>query len=130
MSISPPPYRDKDLTGQSWQKWFASITDALKTTAGTLTAWSSIDKTGSNLNELTTRNHTDLQNLNSPSYTHLTGSQYQSLTGGGNTNLHSHDASMIAANVIPGRDGEDGIDGSNGIDGKDGRDGRDGVNGQ
>lgn len=25
MSISPPPYRDKDLTSQAWQKWFADI---------------------------------------------------------------------------------------------------------
>jgi len=94
MSISPPPYRDKDLTSQAWQKWFASITDALKTTATNLTSWTSINKAGSNLTDIETRRHDDLQNLNTPTHTHLTSTQYYGLTGGIATTLHKHDHAL------------------------------------
>jgi len=30
MSVSPPPYRDADLTSQAWQKWFSSLFDSFK----------------------------------------------------------------------------------------------------
>jgi len=138
MSISPPPYRDKDLTGQSWQKWFASITDALKTTAATLTSWSSVNKSGSNLTDIETRRHDDLQNLNTPTHTHLTASQYTELTGGGSTSLHGHSMSgTIGAPGQDGQDGEDGLtipgaagkDGANGSIGPAGNDGDDGEMG-
>jgi hypothetical protein len=141
MSISPPPYRDKDLTSQSWQKWFASITDALKTAAVTATSWASIDKAGSKLTDIETRHHDDLQNLNTATHTHLTSTQYYSLTGGGETSLHTHNNSASGMRGTPGIDGEDGQDGIsivgpagrdgivglNGINGQDGEDGQDGM---
>jgi hypothetical protein len=112
MSISPPPYRDKDLTSQSWQKWFASITDALKTTAATLISWASINKAGSNLTDIETRNHDDLHNLNTPTHTHLTSNQYYGLTGGGSTSLHTHaNISGSSTQGAPCNDGEDGESG-------------------
>ena len=45
----------------------------ISTTAGI--AWSLIDKTGSNITDIVTRNHADLQNLNTTNYTHLTSAQ-------------------------------------------------------
>jgi hypothetical protein len=135
MSISPPPYRDKDLTSQAWQKWFASITDALKTVAATLTSWTSINKAGSNLTDIETRRHDDLQNLNTATHTHLTASQYSELTSGGITSLHGHNtSSMMGAPGMDGQDGEDGLtipgaagkDGTNGAIGPTGNDGEDG----
>ena len=149
MSISPPPYRDKDLTSQSWQKWFASIPDALKaltTAAGNAVSWASINKTGSKLSDIETRNHSDLQNLNTPTHVHLTSTQYNGLTGGGITNLHQHNdsaAGKIGGEIFlldidmpeaidgrPGRDGINGRDGVNGLNGQDGEDGQDGFNGK
>jgi hypothetical protein len=52
--------------------------------------WSTLDFTGSNLTDLATRNHADLQNLNTTSYTHLTSAQATDLTDGGDTTLHTH----------------------------------------
>lgn len=28
--ISPPPYRDEELTSQAWQKWFISVFNGFK----------------------------------------------------------------------------------------------------
>lgn len=103
MNISPPPYRDKDLTSQSWQKWFASITDAFKsigTAAVTaVSSWTSVDKTGSNLTDIETRNHDDLQNLNTPTHVHLTNGQYSGLVGRTDTDLHYHASDRALANA-------------------------------
>lgn len=64
--------------------------------------WSAIDKAGSNLTDIEARNHADLQNLNTSSYTHLTATQATDLTDGGVTTLHSHSGSGGGAvpNVI------------------------------
>jgi len=136
MSISPPPYRDKDLTSKSWQKWFASIPDAFKAAATAAISWASISKTGSKLTDIETRNHEDLQNLNTANHYHLTASQYTGLTGGLATSLHTHN-NLNGINGINGQDGEDGQDGISiigpqgimglqGIPGFNGQDGEDG----
>ena len=49
--------------------------------------WASLDFTGSNLTDLATRNHADLQNINTTSYTHLTSTQATDLTDAGDSLL-------------------------------------------
>jgi len=64
---------------------------------GTL-SWTKVSKTGSNLLDLATRNHSDLQSLQggtADQYYHLTSAQHTGLTSGGNTSLHTHDKSCI-----------------------------------
>ena len=75
--------------------------------SGTL-SWSKVNKTGSNLTDLATRLHNDLQSLQggaSGEYYHLTNTQLTGLTGGGNTSLHLHDdryGRLSAANTWQG----------------------------
>lgn len=90
-NLSPPPYRDKDITSFAWQKWFASLQALLAPVAsGGLFSWTSIDKTGSNLKDLTYRNHSDLQNINTPDTFHFTQTNHDLLVSGNNTTLHYH----------------------------------------
>jgi len=63
-NLSPPPARDPDITSQPWQKWFSSIQALLAPIAtGGLMLWVSVSKTGSNLTDIETRNHNDLQSI-------------------------------------------------------------------
>jgi hypothetical protein len=52
--------------------------------------WDGIDYTDSDLTDLETRNHSDLQSINSPTYYHLTQVNHDDLTDGGATVLHKH----------------------------------------
>ena len=116
MSLSPPPVRDKlpvskDNSGnvtaemsRAWLKWFTEIKDFLSpadssggTSGSTSTSgisWSAISKLGSNLTDLVTRKHQDLQELNTAQYTHLTQLNATDLTDGGETILHKHNHNL------------------------------------
>ena len=64
LPLSPPPSRDPDVTSQPWQKWFAAVQALLSpVSSGGLLLWASVSKLGSNLTDLSTRNHNDLQNI-------------------------------------------------------------------
>ena len=76
----PPPPQQNDLQGASWQDWFFKLQKAFTTAGSTL--WSAIDFTGSNLTDIQTRNHNDLQNIQGGTTTeryHLTASQQTGL---------------------------------------------------
>lgn len=98
--LSPPPYRDPNIQSQGWQKWFAQVTQLLSPVASAgLILWTSISKTGSNLLDIATRNHNDLQNIQGGAAgdeQHLTTAQLQFALSNGR---------------IVGQDGEDGHDG-------------------
>ena len=72
--------------------WMFRLWKRISDTAGI--AWALVDKTGSNLTDIETRNHADLQNINTASYTHLTAINATDLTDGGETALHKHDHSL------------------------------------
>jgi hypothetical protein len=57
--------------------------------------WSSLDFSGSNLTDLATRNHVDLQNHNTTDYYHLTQANHTDLTDGGDSTLHYHSADRV-----------------------------------
>lgn len=56
-----------------------------------LMLWAYVSKVGSNLTDIETRNHADLQNINTATYTHLSATNATDLTDGGATTLHKHD---------------------------------------
>lgn len=60
--------------------------------------WDSLDFGGSNLTDIETRNHADLQNLDTTNYAHLTAAEVVDLTDGGDTTLHYHAADRARAN--------------------------------
>lgn len=96
MSLPPPPSREKDITGPAWQKWFSLIKEAVSPISeGGKQAWDQISKAGSRLTDIERRNHSDLQNLNSDTASHLTLVQLNELTGGLETNFHIHDHSLL-----------------------------------
>jgi hypothetical protein len=61
-------------------------------------AWSLIDKTGSNITDIETRNHADLQNINTAIYSHLSAADATDLTDGGESTLHYHASDRDSAN--------------------------------
>ena len=75
-----PPVNTKDLTSHDWQDWFFKI-NQIFTGALAGISWLGIDFTGSNLTDIETRNHNDLQNMQGGNGTteeyHLTAEEYQ-----------------------------------------------------
>lgn len=80
----PPPTQDAGLG-----RWLYLLWKRVGSTGQIL--WSYLDFTGSNLTDIATRNHADLQNIDSASYTHLSATNHTDLTDGGATTLHKHD---------------------------------------
>lgn len=90
--LSPPPLANPDKNSSVWSDWYRQLQKFL-TTLGSLD-WTLLDFTGSNLTDLATRNHNDLQNIQggtTAQYYHLTSAQQTDLTDGGATTLHKHD---------------------------------------
>ncbi len=67
--LPPPP-----PTGGTNDRWLYLLWRRL-TQAGQI-LWPSIDTSGSNLTDIETRNHNDLQNLDAEDYHHLTAAEY------------------------------------------------------
>lgn len=82
MAIQLPPIPNNPITDVFvWRDWFYKVSQALVQQASI--AWSSIDFTGSNLQDIQTRQHNALQNLQggiASQYYHLSLAQYNSLS--------------------------------------------------
>jgi hypothetical protein len=81
--LPPPPNPDEDINGYSWRDWFRQLRDYI-VNKGTI-LWSQIDFTGSNITDILTRRHNDLQVIQggaSNQYYHLTSPEYTG-TGSG-----------------------------------------------
>lgn len=77
--LPPPPNPDADVNDYSWRDWFRQLRDYLVSRGEIL--WSQIDFTGSNIKDIVTRKHNDLQTIQGGSsllseYYHLTGVEY------------------------------------------------------
>lgn len=90
--LAPPPPSGNG----GFDRWMYLLWRRL-TQAGQI-LWGSLDFTGSNLTDLATRNHADLQNINTASYTHLTSTQATDLTDAGDSALHYHATDRDRAN--------------------------------
>jgi len=91
--LPPPPNPDEDINGYSWRDWFRQLRDYIVNKG--LILWSQIDFTGSNIKDIVTRRHNDLQSMQGGNsildeYYHLTSSQHTGLTNGNVTLLHKH----------------------------------------
>lgn len=75
-----PPLTAVDLGGLPYtlQEWLRQVRSAITGTAGGSILWTAVDKTGSNITDILTRNHNSLQNISggaSNDYYHLTAAQ-------------------------------------------------------
>lgn len=107
--IPPPPVTSEDKT--IWNNWYIAVKDAINNLRAGLT-WSNLDFTGSNITNIITRNHNDLNGINGGSATeryHLTATQasavasfdnvkWTDLTDAGDSTLHYHAADRARAN--------------------------------
>lgn len=106
-NLSPHPSRDKwTITkdgaevSQPWNRWFEDLRTKLNdliATSLTGTLWDSVDKTGSSLADIEDRKHSDLQNLNTTNYYHLTQENAEGLTGSISFDGHYHNQDRIYA---------------------------------
>lgn len=86
-NLPPPPVRN-DPRDPAFRDWFFKLQRAFSTLGSFL--FTNLDFTGSNITSILTRNHDDLQNLNTAAHTHLTSTQATDLTDGGDSTLHYH----------------------------------------
>ena len=92
----PPSSGEKNFNSIAWQHWFQLISQTLITVTKTISTsvnWSDVNKTGSDIRDIQTRNHNDLQSIQggaTADYQHLTTAQETGLTGGSATTLHTH----------------------------------------
>lgn len=78
--LPPPPSQEPDKDSYVWINWFQSL-HAYLTLVGRL-AWTVIDFTGSNITDIATRQHKDLQSIQggtTDEYYHLTATQHSAL---------------------------------------------------
>ena len=90
----PPQGNDPALT-----RWLFLLWKRINSAAGM--AWGLIDKTSSNLTDIETRNHNDLQTIQGGTtneHYHLTSAQNTDLTDGGDSALHYHATDRDRAN--------------------------------
>lgn len=77
----PPPPINSPSGSYYWLEWYKSLTDFIN---GTNIPWSNLNFTGSNLKDIITRNHNDLQNIQGGSGTTQTDGQHFHMSGRGN----------------------------------------------
>jgi len=99
--IAPPPINTEDKA--VWNTWYLRVKDAINQ-LGLSFLWTNIDFSGSNLDDIVTRNHNDLLNFQGGTagqYYHVTSTQataiaafnatqWTDLTDSGGTTLHTH----------------------------------------
>ena len=90
--LAPPPPTKEPI----FDRWAYLLWRRLTATGQIL--WETISFTGSNITDILTRNHADLQNLNTTSYTHLTATNHTDLTDAGDSTLHYHASDRDSAN--------------------------------
>ena len=93
-----PPIPKELLTPESyiWRDWFNNLRNILVGAIEGTVAWASLNFTGSNITDLVSRRHTDLQSLQGGTagqYYHLTAADYTSVT----TTFGSQTANFVYA---------------------------------
>lgn len=107
--IPPPPVQSEDRS--IWNNWYIAVKDAINNLRADL-KWINLDFTGSNITDVQSRSHQNLQNLQGGSSTeryHLTSTQataiaafnatqWTDLTDNGDTTIHYHASDRARAN--------------------------------
>lgn len=86
-NFQPPPIGDA-WGSYRWVEWFRKLS-GIFTAAGTV-PWANVDKAGSNITDIATRMHNNLQSVQggtTSEYYHLTAAQHSALTAGPHNDL-------------------------------------------
>lgn len=96
--VPPPPTANNDQS--IWSVWYMQVKDAINR-IGESFSWTLLNFTGSNLTDIETRNHNDLNNSQGGGVGekyHLTSSQHTDLTDLGDSTSHYHSSDRDSAN--------------------------------
>jgi len=95
--ILPPAPIDAPFSSYNWVDWYKKVRDAINNAASVL--WTSINFTGSNITDIVTRNHNDLQNIQGGTagqYYHLTAAEYAAIGPGAVTSVFGRAGAVVA----------------------------------
>lgn len=101
-SLARPPVFEKDQSSYAWLDWFGQLHNYI-TSVGSF-SWTIINFTGSDLVDIQTRNHNDLQNKQGGTtgqLFHLTSAQHTTLIGSissGDSTIHFHSSDRSRSN--------------------------------
>ena len=109
MALPQAPLQDLKKLPYSYQQWFNSVRQFVSGNVGSI-PWSTVSKSGSNLTDLTVRNHYDLQNVDGGGVAleqfHLSQPDYVSITAlttvSANTNLDRYIHGTVLVNASGG----------------------------
>lgn len=100
-NLPPLSYNEMKDLPYTVQEYLRVLRNVITGVVSGVIPWLSVDKAGSNMNELTTRNHNDLQNIQggaSNDYYHFTSADKTDLTDSGDSTLHFHATDRARAN--------------------------------
>ena len=89
-NLPPVPPGDAVQFPQIWRDWFTRIHQLLAANVRGILSWLGIDFTGSNITDIETRRHRDLQDLQggtTAEYLHLKSNQHALFTSGTSTQV-------------------------------------------
>ncbi len=102
MALSPAPIQDLKQLPMSFQLWFNQLKQFVDAGTGSI-PWTSVNKTGSSIADIATRNHnllTTIQGGQATEYYHLTQTQHNNLTSlstvSTNTSINSNYGYVLA----------------------------------
>lgn len=125
MAISiPPPPTNSPQGDRVWTDWYIKLNQILSTTAGV--AWALVDKTGSRLDDIASRAHSQLQGIVGTGAVHIsateaivvtsiTASGHQGLStinGTGNNHISNAEAAVVTSVTASGHQGLASINGT------------------
>lgn len=98
-AILPPSPNGMPPGHSFWNDWYEKLRLIINEIATSIVQWTAVDFTGSNLTDIQTRNHNNLQNIQGGTagqYYHLSLAEQTGLTGGVDTILHNHDHNTLS----------------------------------
>jgi hypothetical protein len=98
IKLPEPPTREPEISSRLWVRWFQELKRLLVTQITQAVDWAEINLTSADIADIPVRKHTDLQDLNTATYTHLSSTNATDLTDGGDTTLHFHSADRNSDN--------------------------------
>ena len=101
--ILPPAPLNSPMSSYAWTDWYVKLVSFINTQNNI--AWASINKSGSNLNELATRLHNDLQTIQGGAVgdrQHLTTAQVTSLNNIGSLLTNTSTADPTTSDIAVG----------------------------
>lgn len=122
--LIPPPPTNSPQGDRVWTDWYLRLREVLSSTAGL--AWNLVDKTGSSLSDIVTRNHAQLNaiagtganhisNAEAAVVTSVTATGHQglaSINGTGNNHISNAEATAVTAIQTSGHQGLTSINGT------------------